>query len=142
MEAETQSVRFFSRYAFPVIKKRACFFDVRYVIVQAQPKGSGGVDFTQLTPLTPAVIQRQATINFGTFNVFFSSAHPNARANARHVSQKFVLIDALLLLLAVYFVGTIGHVAHGKSTVVRAISGVQTVRFKDEKERNITIRLG
>ena len=38
--------------------------------------------------------------------------------------------------------GTIGHVAHGKSTVVRAVSGVQTVRFKHEKERNITIKLG
>lgn len=25
-------------------------------------------------------------------------------------------------------IGTIGHVAHGKSTVVKAISGVQTVR--------------
>ena len=34
--------------------------------------------------------------------------------------------------------GTIGHVAHGKSTVVKAISGVQTVRFKNELERNIT----
>jgi translation initiation factor 2 subunit 3 len=39
-------------------------------------------------------------------------------------------------------IGTIGHVAHGKSTVVRAISGVQTVRFKTEHERNITIKLG
>ena len=39
-------------------------------------------------------------------------------------------------------VGTIGHVAHGKSTVVKAISGVQTVRFKNELERNITIKLG
>jgi translation initiation factor 2 subunit 3 len=38
--------------------------------------------------------------------------------------------------------GTIGHVAHGKSTVVKAISGVQTVRFKSELERNITIKLG
>lgn len=38
-----------------------------------------------LTPLTPEVISRQATIN----------------------------------------IGTIGHVAHGKSTVVKAISGVQ-----------------
>jgi translation initiation factor 2 gamma subunit (eIF-2gamma) len=27
-------------------------------------------------------------------------------------------------------VGTVGHVAHGKSTVVRAISGVTTVRFR------------
>jgi translation initiation factor 2 subunit 3 len=39
-------------------------------------------------------------------------------------------------------VGTIGHVAHGKSTVVKALTGVLTVRFKNEKERNITIKLG
>ena len=39
-------------------------------------------------------------------------------------------------------VGTIGHVAHGKSTVVRGLSGVQTTKFKQEKERNITIKLG
>jgi translation initiation factor 2 subunit 3 len=39
-------------------------------------------------------------------------------------------------------IGTIGHVQHGKSTVVRAISTVDTVRHKTEKERNITIKLG
>ncbi|KAJ2356541.1 eukaryotic translation initiation factor 2 subunit gamma, partial [Coemansia sp. RSA 2610] len=39
-------------------------------------------------------------------------------------------------------IGTIGHVAHGKSTLVKAISGVNTVRFKNELERNITIKLG
>ncbi|KNC36587.1 eukaryotic translation initiation factor 2 gamma subunit [Plasmodium falciparum RAJ116] len=37
---------------------------------------------------------------------------------------------------------TIGHVAHGKSTLVHAISGVHTVRFKHEKETHITIKLG
>ena len=37
--------------------------------------------------------------------------------------------------------GTIGHVAHGKSTVVKAISGVMTVCFKNELVRNITITL-
>lgn len=57
---------------------------------------------TTLTPLSPEVISRQATIN----------------------------------------IGTIGHVAHGKSTVVKAVSGVHTVRFKNELERNITIKLG
>jgi translation initiation factor 2 subunit 3 len=57
---------------------------------------------SSLTPLSPEVISRQATIN----------------------------------------IGTIGHVAHGKSTVVKSISGVQTVRFKNELERNITIKLG
>ncbi|PGH15857.1 eukaryotic translation initiation factor 2 subunit gamma [Polytolypa hystricis UAMH7299] len=60
------------------------------------------LDLSKLTPLTPEIIARQATIN----------------------------------------IGTIGHVAHGKSTVVKAISGVQTVRFKNEQERNITIKLG
>ena len=42
----------------------------------------------------------------------------------------------------IYTEGTIGHVAHGKSTVVKAISGVTTVRFKNELVRNITIKLG
>lgn len=39
-------------------------------------------------------------------------------------------------------IGTIGHVAHGKSTVVKALSGVKTIRFKTEMVRNITIKLG
>ena len=39
-------------------------------------------------------------------------------------------------------IGTIGHVAHGKTTLVRAISGVQTTKHKIEKERNITYVLG
>ncbi|KAK3710310.1 eukaryotic translation initiation factor 2 subunit gamma [Vermiconidia calcicola] len=60
------------------------------------------LNVSSLTPLSPEIICRQATIN----------------------------------------IGTIGHVAHGKSTVVKAISGVQTVRFKNELERNITIKLG
>ncbi|CAM1505680.1 Fc.00g113170.m01.CDS01 [Cosmosporella sp. VM-42] len=66
---------------------------------QTDPKD---LDIASLTPLTPEIIARQATIN----------------------------------------IGTIGHVAHGKSTVVKAISGVQTVRFKNELIRNITIKLG
>lgn len=59
-------------------------------------------DVSKLTPLTPEVISRQATIN----------------------------------------IGTIGHVAHGKTTVVRAISTVHTIRHKTELIRNITIKLG
>jgi len=72
--------------------------DTSHLAVQDLAK----LDVSKLTPLTPEVISRQATIN----------------------------------------IGTIGHVAHGKSTVVKAISGVQTVRFKNELERNITIKLG
>jgi len=43
----------------------------------------------ELSPLTPEVVSRQATIN----------------------------------------IGTIGHVAHGKSTVVKAISGVKVCKI-------------
>lgn len=39
-------------------------------------------------------------------------------------------------------IGTIGHVAHGKSTIVKAISGVDPIKFKEELSRNITIKLG
>jgi len=60
------------------------------------------IDPSTLTPLSPEVISKQATIN----------------------------------------IGTIGHVAHGKSTVVKAMSGVVTIRFTNELVRNITIKLG
>lgn len=39
-------------------------------------------------------------------------------------------------------IGTIGHVAHGKTTVVLALSGVKTIRTRDELKNNITMRLG
>ncbi|KAJ1849321.1 eukaryotic translation initiation factor 2 subunit gamma [Coemansia sp. RSA 2708] len=39
-------------------------------------------------------------------------------------------------------IGIIGHVAHGKSALVKAITGTSTVRYKEELERNITIKLG
>ena len=54
----------------------------------------------------------------------------------------YVVIAMLTGVLPMVLAGTIGHVAHGKSTVVKAISGVMTVRFKNELVRNITIKLG
>jgi len=61
-----------------------------------------GLDPSGVTPLTPEVISRQATIN----------------------------------------IGTIGHVSHGKSTLVYAISRVKTQQHSLERVRNITIKLG
>ena len=52
------------------------------------------------------------------------------------------LTPEVISLQATINVGCIGHVAHGKSTIVKSLSGVQTVRFKNELERNITIKLG
>ncbi len=39
-------------------------------------------------------------------------------------------------------VGTAGHIDHGKSTLVRALTGVNTDRLKQEQERGISIELG
>ena len=58
------------------------------------------------------------------------------------VSMISPLLPEIMYNQATINIGTIGHVAHGKSTVVKALSGVNTVRFKKELERNITIKLG
>lgn len=39
-------------------------------------------------------------------------------------------------------VGTAGHIDHGKSSLVRALTGVDTDRLKEEKARGISIDLG
>ncbi len=39
-------------------------------------------------------------------------------------------------------VGTAGHIDHGKTTLVRALTGIDTDRLKEEKERGISIELG
>ncbi len=39
-------------------------------------------------------------------------------------------------------IGTAGHVDHGKSTLVRALTGIDPDRLKEEKERQMTIDLG
>jgi translation initiation factor 2 subunit 3 len=82
--------------------KQVRFKDESKMKAQLAFQDLDNLDPSKLTPLTPEVISRQATIN----------------------------------------IGTIGHVAHGKSTLVKAISGVQTVKFKNELVRNITIKLG
>ena len=39
-------------------------------------------------------------------------------------------------------IGTAGHVDHGKTTLIKALTGVDTDRLKEEKERGMTIDLG
>jgi selenocysteine-specific elongation factor len=39
-------------------------------------------------------------------------------------------------------IGTAGHIDHGKTSLVRALTGVDTDRLKEEKERGISIQLG
>ncbi|MBI2844517.1 MAG: selenocysteine-specific translation elongation factor [Armatimonadetes bacterium] len=39
-------------------------------------------------------------------------------------------------------IGTAGHVDHGKTTLIKALTGTDTDRLKEEKERGMTIDLG
>src|SRR5262249_36522624 len=39
-------------------------------------------------------------------------------------------------------IGTAGHIDHGKTSLVRALTGIDTDRLKEEKARGITIELG
>ena len=39
-------------------------------------------------------------------------------------------------------IGTAGHIDHGKTTLVRALTGVETDRLPEEKRRGISIELG
>ena len=41
-----------------------------------------------------------------------------------------------------YVIGTAGHVDHGKSALVRALTGIDPDRLREEKERGLTIDLG
>ena len=39
-------------------------------------------------------------------------------------------------------IGTAGHIDHGKTSLIKALTGVDTDRLKEEKERGMTIDLG
>jgi len=41
-----------------------------------------------------------------------------------------------------HVIGTAGHVDHGKSVLVKALTGMDPDRLQEEKERGMTIDLG
>src|ERR1700747_3896071 len=41
-----------------------------------------------------------------------------------------------------FVIATAGHIDHGKTTLVRALTGIDTDRLPEEKRRGITIDLG
>src|SRR5215470_14320370 len=54
---------------------------------------------------------------------------PNDETDERRMSKSVVI-------------GTAGHIDHGKSALVRALTGTDPDRLKEEKERGITIDIG
>src|SRR5690606_22475479 len=41
-----------------------------------------------------------------------------------------------------YVIGTAGHVDHGKSALIEALTGIEPDRLREEQERGLTIELG
>src|SRR5580704_14965271 len=76
---------------------------------------------------------------------------PSPTAPAAILSSGHVPTDRLLSIRASsgtpppmrhFVLGTAGHVDHGKTTLVRALTGVDTDRLPEEKQRGISIELG
>src|SRR5687768_14154785 len=83
------------------------------------PSGSGG---SACAPADPSRVPRGAPVR---------CTHPSRVRwlGARPVERGVIL-------------GTAGHIDHGKTTLVRALTGVDTDRLPEEKRRGITIDLG
>ncbi len=59
--------------------------------------------------------------------------------------SRWAFIDSLIYMEKIVrelILGTAGHVDHGKTALVKALTGVDTDRLKEEKIRGITIELG
>jgi selenocysteine-specific elongation factor len=41
-----------------------------------------------------------------------------------------------------FIIGTAGHIDHGKTKLIKALTGIETYRLKEERERGITIDIG
>ncbi len=55
---------------------------------------------------------------------------------------EFHKISGKLLVMKAVIVGTAGHIDHGKSALVQALTGTDPDRLKEEKQRGITIDIG
>ena len=53
----------------------------------------------------------------------------------------YIEISGLLSMQSI-IIGTAGHVDHGKTTLIKALTGIDTDRLKEEQERGMTIDLG
>ena len=72
----------------------------------------------------------------------FTTHFINQNLDKLDITKLHALDPDVLKHQATINLGMVGHVAHGKSSTVRSITGINTVRFKAEQVRNITIKLG
>ncbi|KAH3766438.1 eukaryotic translation initiation factor 2 gamma [Pelomyxa schiedti] len=79
-----------------------------------------------------------------TSSISTTTALPSATTSESPTlaAAKAINLDDVSRLQPTMNIGTIGHVAHGKTSLVEALTGVRTTRSSEEMERNFTIRLG
>lgn len=65
----------------------------------------------------------------------------HARINAT-MGADFSMSDRIMQVVSGMVVGTAGHIDHGKTSLIRALTGIDTDRLAEEKRRGISIDLG
>ncbi len=56
--------------------------------------------------------------------------------------QNAAVVPSILSLMKSVIVGTAGHIDHGKTSLVKALTGIDADRLEEEKRRGITIDIG
>lgn len=51
-------------------------------------------------------------------------------------------VGKIVMIKSHFIIGTAGHIDHGKTSLIKALTGMDTDRLKEEKERGISIDLG
>jgi selenocysteine-specific elongation factor len=74
-------------------------------------------------------------------DVVFQREHCGERFPAPHLTLGVVLRVSFVWMKSV-IVGTAGHIDHGKTALVKALTGIDADRLEEEKRRGITIDLG
>ena len=69
-------------------------------------------------------------------------AHPLQHSHITAQPQADWLPKRYTVAMKSVIVGTAGHIDHGKSALVRALTGIDPDRLEEEKRRGITIDLG
>ncbi|MGA3090209.1 MAG: selenocysteine-specific translation elongation factor [Terriglobales bacterium] len=80
--------------------------------------------------------QGRATARLG------SGSGGGARHQTPPVPPAASLLPSILSLMKSVIVGTAGHIDHGKTSLVKALTGIDADRLEEEKRRGITIDIG
>ena len=64
------------------------------------------------------------------------------KSDSPFLRREFHKVSGTLVVMKAVIVGTAGHIDHGKSALVRALTGIDPDRLEEEKRRGITIDIG